>query len=261
VAPLLEFKSVTKTFGGLSAVKNLSFAVDRGEIVSIIGPNGSGKTTAFNLITGIYQPDYGDILYDGESVIGLRPDQVQALGIARTFQLLRLFSSMTVLENILVGMHGRMRTGVLSAILRLPSVVREEREAKAKAKEILALFPGRFSEGRQGQPAQSLSYANRRRLEIARALASDPRLLLLDEPVAGMNPAESMELMHQIRDLRDAGHTIVMIEHDMKVIMGASDRVVVMDHGEKIAEGIPDVVAKDPLVVEAYLGKRAASTA
>jgi len=261
VDTILELQGVSMSFGGLKAVDSLSFDVKKNEIVSVIGPNGSGKTTTFNVITGLYEPDSGDILLKGESVAGLRPDQVHDKGISRTFQSLRLFADMTVLDNVLVGMHSNTNGGLVASMLRLPSVRREEKAMRARAQEILAMFPGRFSGPRQGQPAYSLSYANRRRLEIARALASDPVLLLLDEPVAGMNPMESREVMEQIRALRDAGHTVLMIEHDMHVVGGVSDRVIAMDHGEKIAEGTYEQVANDPRVVEAYLGKRGADTA
>jgi ABC-type branched-subunit amino acid transport system ATPase component len=258
VGAILELQGVSMSFGGLKAVANLSFDVQENEIISIIGPNGSGKTTTFNVISGLYEPESGDILLKGESVAGLRPDQVHDKGISRTFQSLRLFSNMSVLDNVLVGMHSITDAGLIASMLRLPSVRREEAAMREKAQEILAMFPGRFSGPRQQQPAYSLSYANRRRLEIARALASEPALLLLDEPVAGMNPMESREVMEQIKVLRDKGYTILMIEHDMHVVEGVSDRVIAMDHGVMIAEGTYTEVANDPQVVEAYLGKRAA---
>lgn len=258
---MLEAVGLTKYFGGLAAVQNFNFKVDEGEIVSIIGPNGSGKTTLFNLVTGIYLPDSGDILFRDESLVGLRPDEIASRGISRTYQMLRIFSNVSVLDNVLVGMNKHLKSSLISSIVRFPTMVKEEKKAREEALEILSFFGPRLTGIRIYQPASSLSYANRRRLEICRALASKPALLLLDEPAAGMNPAESKELMEQIKMLRGEGFTIVLIEHDMKVVMGASDRVVAMDHGEKIAEGKPKAVAHNPLVVEAYLGKKGAEIA
>jgi branched-chain amino acid transport system ATP-binding protein len=261
MTPLFEFKGVTKSFGGLTVADRLDFHVDEGEIVSLIGPNGAGKTTAFNLATGIYRPDSGEILFDGENVVGLQPHKITQLGIARTFQTLRLFLNMTVKENVMAAAYGHTRSTVVEAIFRLPRARREEREISQLAEEKLAFFGQRLAGYRHQQQAYNLSYANRRRLEIARAMATNPRLLLLDEPAAGMNPAETHEITQLIARLRDdGGYTILVIEHDMHVVEGISDRVVALDHGEKIAEGSFEAVATDPRVVEAYLGLQAAAT-
>ena len=260
--PLLELRKISKSFGGLQVINELDLHVDEGEIVSVIGPNGAGKTTLFNLITGIYTPDSGDILLDGESLLGLYPHQITNRGVARTFQTLRLFLNMTVKENVMASQYGRTRSTVLEAILRLPRARREEREIARRAEEKLGFFGQRLVGYRWDQPAFSLSYANRRRLEIARAMATEPRILLLDEPAAGMNPVETQEITELIGKLRtDGGYTILVIEHDMHVVEGISDRVVALDHGVKIAEGSFEAVATDPRVVEAYLGLRQAETA
>jgi ABC-type branched-subunit amino acid transport system ATPase component len=256
--PLLETRQLTKSFGGLTAVHRLNLHVEEGEIVSLIGPNGAGKTTVFNLITGLYQPDSGDILFRGRSLVGLQPHQITALGIARTFQTLRIFTNMSVLENVMVAQHCRSKAGLWSVILRLPGFRREEERIRQKAIERLSFFGARLAGFRHDQLAYCLSYANRRRLEIARAMATDPHLLLLDEPTAGMNPHETQEMTGLIGRLRDEiGCTILCIEHDMKVVQGISDRVVALDYGEKIAEGTHEQVANDERVIEAYLGKRA----
>jgi branched-chain amino acid transport system ATP-binding protein len=262
VAVLLELQGVTKSFGGLRVVSDLDLHVDEGEIVSLIGPNGAGKTTVFNLITGLYQPDAGRILLDGKDLVGLAPHKITSLGVARTFQTLRLFLNMSVRENLMAATYGRTKATVLESIFRLPRARREERETRELAEEKLAFFGPRLVGYRMEQPAYSLSYANRRRLEIARAMATEARVLLLDEPAAGMNPAETQEMTELIGRLRDEGkYTILVIEHDMHVVEGISDRVVALDHGVKIAEGSFDHVATDPRVVEAYLGVRGAEEA
>jgi branched-chain amino acid transport system ATP-binding protein len=258
---LLELRGVDKAFGGLAVVSDLDLRVDEGEIVSVIGPNGAGKTTVFNLITGIYRPDAGDILLDAQSLVGRAPHEITRRGVARTFQTLRLFLNMTVKENVMAVQYGRTKATVVESILRLPRARREEREVRRVAEEKLAFFGQRLIGYRWDQPAYSLSYANRRRLEIARATATEPRILLLDEPAAGMNPVETHEMTELIGKLRDeGGYTILVIEHDMHVVEGISDRVVALDHGVKIAEGSFDSVATDPRVVEAYLGLRATET-
>jgi branched-chain amino acid transport system ATP-binding protein len=259
---LLKISGLARSFGGVSAIEGLDMHVDEGEIVSVIGPNGAGKTTFFNLITGFFQPDGGDISFDGTSIVGLRPSQIIELGIARTFQNVRLFPAMTVRENVMVARHCRTRSGMLSAILKTSSFRAEEKETRAHAEDTLAFFGTRLVGYRFDQPAMALSYANRRRLEIARAMASEPKLLLLDEPTAGMNPRETKELTGLVGKLRDEkGFTIVVIEHDMQVVKGVSDRVVVLDHGTKIAEGPYDEVAQDVRVIEAYLGTKAGAEA
>jgi branched-chain amino acid transport system ATP-binding protein len=256
--PLLELRDVTKDFGGLRVVDHLNLQVDAGEIVSVIGPNGAGKTTVFNLITGIFHPDSGEIVFEDQRISGLAPHRITQRGVARTFQTLRLFLNMTVLENVMAAEYGNTKATVFEAMLQLPRARREERHIRAIAEEKLSFFGQRLAGYRFDQPAYSLSYANRRRLEIARAMAANARLLLLDEPAAGMNPNETLEVTELIGRLRDdAGYTILVIEHDMHVVEGISDRVVALDHGVKIAEGSFDEVATHPLVIEAYLGARA----
>jgi branched-chain amino acid transport system permease protein len=252
--PLLEIKGLAKSFGGIKAVNGIDLCVMPGSIVGIIGPNGSGKTTLFNLITGLSEPNGGQVLLLGEDITGLKPHRIVERGIARTFQNLRLFSNMTLLENALVGAHTRSSTGVIGAVLRLPRVAREEAAAGSRALEILGIFGNRLMPRIQ-HLARSLSYANRRRLEIARALVSEPILLLLDEPTAGMNPTETLELTDQIRYVRERGVTILLIEHKLDVVNEIADRVIVLDHGEKIAEGTPKQVHSNKEVLRAYLGR------
>jgi branched-chain amino acid transport system ATP-binding protein len=255
MAALLELRGVSLSFGGLRVVSELDLVVGEGEIVSLIGPNGAGKTTLFNLITGVYEPDEGEILLEGRNIAGLAPHKINHLGVARTFQTLRLFLNMSVKENVMSAAYGRTRAGVFRSMLRTPGMRREEREIDRLAEERLAFFGERLMGYRWNQPAYSLSYANRRRLEIARATATQPRILLLDEPAAGMNPAETQEITKMISQLRkEGGYTILVIEHDMHCVEGCSDRVVALDHGLKIAEGSFEAVATDPKVIEAYLG-------
>jgi ABC-type branched-subunit amino acid transport system ATPase component len=259
--PLLELQKVSISFGGLKVIEDLDIHVNEREIVSVIGPNGAGKTTLFNLITGVYRPDGGDILLDGQSLVGLRPHKITERGVARTFQTLRLFLNMTVKENVMAAQYVRTKATIVEQSLQLPRARREEREMDAFAEEKLGFFGERLMGYRWNQPAYSLSYANRRRLEIARATATRPRILLLDEPAAGMNPVETHEITELIGKLREeGGFTILLIEHDMHVVEGISDRVVALDHGVKIAEGSFDAVATDPRVVEAYLGASATTT-
>jgi branched-chain amino acid transport system ATP-binding protein len=252
---ILSTVSTTKVFGGLLAVSDVSIDVAPKSIVSIIGPNGAGKTTFFNMLTGLYKPTAGRILFDGRDVTGTRPDLITAAGVARTFQNIRLFSTMSAVENVMVGCHARMKAGLFGSILRTPSVRREEKEVTEKSRELLT-YVG-LSKDLHDQTAANLSYGDQRRVEIARALASEPKLLLLDEPTAGMNPQESRQLtefMDQLR--RELDLTILLIEHDMKVVMGVSEHIWVLDHGEKIAEGEPEAIRANNRVIEAYLGKQ-----
>ena len=257
---LLQTIALTKSFGGLAAVQNIDFHISAGEIVGVIGPNGAGKSTFFNLITGLYRPTSGRIIVGGKDLTGRKPDAVLRAGVSRTFQNIRLFQNMTVEENVLVGYHARLKSGLLGDILKLPRTRREEAEARARAREVLRFFGDRLLP-KSNMLARNLAYADRRLLEIARAMASGPRLLLLDEPTVGMNPSETEEAIRIIAKIRSQRMGIILIEHKLNVVMSMSDRVVVLDYGQKIAEGTPREVQSNELVIEAYLGRKAAANA
>jgi branched-chain amino acid transport system ATP-binding protein len=254
---VLEIEGLVKHFGGVKAVDGVDLQIREGEVFSVIGPNGAGKTTLFNIVTGFYEPDRGNILFGGQHIERLKPNQITQAGISRTFQAVRLFGNMSVLENVMVGQHCRTKSGVAGPILGFKRTRQEEKDIRERSREILAFFGDRFPRRVQEELASGLSYADRRRLEIARAMATDPRLLLLDEPTAGMNPAETTGLTRLIRRLCDErGLTVVVIEHDMRLVKGVSDRVAALDYGKMIAEGTYDEVSSDEQVIEAYLGKR-----
>ncbi len=252
---LLEIRAIDKNYGGLAALDQVNCNVEQGKIISLIGPNGAGKTTLFNAITGTMQADGGTVMFDGEDITGLKTHEVIKKGLARTFQHIRLFKKMTVMENVLAGLHTKTRCGIVGALMRPSWVAREEEEARARAMEVFELFDERLLP-RINQQVDNLSYANQRRVEIARAIAPNPKLILLDEPTAGMNPNETQGIVDLIYRLRDMGFTIFVIEHKMRLVMTVSDRIIVLDHGVKIAEGPPEEIAENETVAQAYMGKR-----